>query len=81
MLSKHSNGFVRMMSINRQIRTSLQLLYFQMNLFEFHQNVQICYFRTTYTCALNHRGGVEAHFGVTVLESGDGSIVNPKFKV
>ncbi|XP_055319035.1 sarcosine dehydrogenase, mitochondrial-like [Sitodiplosis mosellana] len=32
-----------------------------------------------YTCALNGRGGVEANFMVTVLESGDGSVTTPKF--
>ncbi|XP_055319034.1 sarcosine dehydrogenase, mitochondrial-like [Sitodiplosis mosellana] len=32
-----------------------------------------------YTCTLNGRGGVEANFMVTVLESGDGSLSNPKF--
>ncbi|XP_031636149.1 sarcosine dehydrogenase, mitochondrial-like, partial [Contarinia nasturtii] len=32
-----------------------------------------------YTCALNGRGGVEADFNVTILESGDGSIISPKF--
>lgn len=37
--------------------------------------------RSVYTCALNSHGGVEAHFTVTTLDSGDGSILNPKFKV
>lgn len=80
MQSKHSNGFVQTISISPQIRTYAHriagIFSSQMSLLRLPLSIRI-----VYTCSLNNRGGVEAHFTATILQSGDGCIVNPKFKV
>lgn len=40
-----------------------------------------CIQRTTYTCALNRNGGVEADVTISEVESGVGELHDPIFKV
>lgn len=50
------------------------------NYFRFIRS-KIIFFRIIYSCALNGRGRVESDFIVTILESGDGHVVDPSFDV